>query len=257
MSRAVVTWRGFGRPVAFSKCVEARPSARPRCSHPSREGGFRAGQRLRHDDRHVVRGAHADRENRVADADRLAGLEIELRGRLARRGGGDGELVAHRKFSGLDRLEEEIKRHQLGERRRMAALVGILGVEDSSAFGVDDHAGIARIGDGARLGGGEGRDGDLARRRARGLAGGEEEGEEKKEAGGQNGTCEERLKASYADHRRFSAKRWHIKDFCSINRFFDEAGDFLSAVAGCDMGTAEPHLFPHLGQGEFGDSVGG
>ena len=68
----------------------------------------------------------------------------------------------------------------------MAAGVGVLGIEDTSARRVDDDAGVARIRCGTRLGGGERRDGDRTCRRPARLAGGEEEeGEENKEAGAQ------------------------------------------------------------------------
>ena len=145
MSRAVVTILGSGRPLALVKSVALRPSARPFCRHARGEGGLGAGERLRHDDGHVVRRANAERQDRIAHAYRLAGLQPELRRRLARGAGGDRERVVHRKAPVADRLEEEVERHHLGERGGMARGLGVLFVEDMATRRFDNHAGIARI----------------------------------------------------------------------------------------------------------------
>ena len=101
-------------------------------------------------DRHgdVVGRARDDRLDRVVDGNAVAGFEPELRGLLG--GGVLGDrnlrLQGHRAF--VELLEQQVEGHHLGQRRRVARLVLIGGVEGPTGVGVDDDRREGRIGGG-------------------------------------------------------------------------------------------------------------
>ena len=78
-------------------------------------------------------------------ADGLAGLEIEL-GRILFGGVfGNLQLRVEPDLAGVEALEQEIKRHHLGQRRGMAQGVGVRGFEYGAAIAVDHDRRARRI----------------------------------------------------------------------------------------------------------------
>ena len=133
---------GKSRSVAVDR---ARHAERARLArHHVGEIVFRLADRLADRDRNVVRRTGHDRLDRVLDADRLARVEAELRGLL--RGGvfGDRNLRMERHCALVELFEQEVERHHLGDRSRMAQSVFISRVERPAAVGVDDNRGKRR-----------------------------------------------------------------------------------------------------------------
>ena len=133
---------GKSRSVAVDR---ARHAERARLArHHVGEIVFVMADRLADRDRNVVRRTGHDRLDRVLDADRLARGNAELRGLL--RGGvlGDRNLRAKRHCALVELFEQEVERHHLGDRSRMAQSVFISRVERPAAVGVDDDRGKRR-----------------------------------------------------------------------------------------------------------------
>jgi hypothetical protein len=90
---------------------------------------LRAAERFGDRDRHVVCRAHDDRVDRGLDGDAVAGAQMEL-GRLLRGGvRRNGDVGCQIDLALSQRLEQEVERHHLGERGRMARAVGIGGLQ--------------------------------------------------------------------------------------------------------------------------------
>ena len=113
--------------------------------HLAGEGDLAAGQAFRHDRGYVIGRFHDQREDRLGHADTLALAQAELGVRLAGGARRDLEAVAERYIAVLDRLEQQIQGHHLGERRRVMAVVHVFLVEHGAGIAVDDHGG--RFGD--------------------------------------------------------------------------------------------------------------
>ena len=75
---------------------------------------------------------------------RLAGLESEFRRRLLGGVLGDLERRIEPDLAGFEPLEQQIKRHDLGQRRRMARRVGVRRVQHLAGVAVDDDRGGRR-----------------------------------------------------------------------------------------------------------------
>src|SRR5262249_13195093 len=90
----------------------------------------------------VVCGSGYEPENQVLHRDRFAGPETEFRRRPARRGVRDRQKLIEPKLAGIQCLESQIKRHHLGQRRRIGNRVGILLAQHLAGFGLD-HNGFA------------------------------------------------------------------------------------------------------------------
>ncbi len=112
----------------------------------------------------VVRRLGDQRLDRVLDLDGLIGLEAELHGTLTGGVCGDLERGIELELAGLELLEQQIKRHDLGERGRVARLIGLDCVEHFAGLVVDHDVGVVRPA-GLRL------DGTRPRRRLRLLTG--------------------------------------------------------------------------------------
>ena len=68
------------------------------------------------------------------------GASAEL-GRRLRRGVGRREVLVEPEASGLERLEGQVQRHHLGERRRVVLQVGVVREQDFAGVGVDHEGG--------------------------------------------------------------------------------------------------------------------
>ena len=105
---------------------------------------FVAGDGFRDHDGGVVGRARHQSLDGVFDLDGLARSQAELGGSLL------GGVLGHFHFSvelhlaGLETLEQQIERHDLGERGGMARGVGIVGGERGAGIGVDDDRGESR-----------------------------------------------------------------------------------------------------------------
>ena len=133
--------RHLARIGQAGRIAEDRPRHAQRArlgGHPGGEGVFRTADILADGDGDVIGGAGHHRQDRVTDADRLAGLEAELRWRLVRCMGRDRDGRGERGLAAVERLEQQVERHHLGERGRIALPVGIVGVKDVAGLGVDD-----------------------------------------------------------------------------------------------------------------------
>ena len=95
--------------------------------------------RLGDRDRDVVRRTGHDGLDRVLDADRFARLKAELRGLLRRGVRGDRNLGLKRHRAAIELLEQQVERHHLGDRGRMAQSVLVRRIERLAAIGVDDE----------------------------------------------------------------------------------------------------------------------
>ena len=146
MSCAEVIWRLSGRPLALTKCVWVMPSS---CAFIVIIAAKRllaaAAQLLGHGHRHVVGRDHRDGVHRIVDVDRVAGAKAQLGRRLAGGARRDRDHVALVQPAGRQRLERQVERHDLGDRRRIARRVGPHLVEDLARRGVHHDRGIARL----------------------------------------------------------------------------------------------------------------
>ena len=93
-------------------------------------------------------------KDQVAQRDRLARLSAELARRTARRRGGNRKTPVEPNAALIERLEGQIQRHHLGQRRRIGQLVGTLLAEHLAGIGVKQDPGEDR----------PGRDGSVGRR---------------------------------------------------------------------------------------------
>ena len=118
--------------------------------HLRREGVHRARHALGDGHGDVVGRLHHQHLEGVVEGDLGAGPEAHLRGRLARRAHRDDERRVHGQPAGPHRVERDIDRHQLGQRRGIPDLGRVLLDQHLSAVGVDDE-----IGSGAGGGGGQ------------------------------------------------------------------------------------------------------
>ncbi len=195
MSRAVVTCSRLGRPEALRNTVCDMPSwrallviicAKEASSPPSASASTTAA-------------SLAERVTSAIVASRT--LTVPPGGRPILVGGALSALIDTGRPSPSDRRPEferregEVDRHQLGERRRMAKLVGLIGRELAPARGVEDDVGVAAIDRGiahpARGGGRAhglglaGRRGAFLRRRLRIGVGRQESGNKEERCGKQ------------------------------------------------------------------------
>ena len=106
--------------------------------HQLGESVLAAAEIFGNDDGGVVGGSCHDALDRVFDRDGLAGLEVEL-GRLLF-GGVFGNLQRRIELdlAGVEALEQQIERHDFGQRGRMAQRVGIGCLQYRAAIAVDD-----------------------------------------------------------------------------------------------------------------------
>ena len=127
---------GQPRGVAIDRARHAERVGLAR--HHLGERVFVAADRLGDRDRHVVGRSGHDRLDRILDADRIAGLDAELR-RLLRRGVlGDRDPRLERHCAFVELLEQQVERHHLGDRGRMPRLVFVDRPERPAGVGVDD-----------------------------------------------------------------------------------------------------------------------
>ena len=113
--------------------------------HHLGEARLAAGDMLGHGHGHVVARLGDQRLDGVEQRDLGALLDVELGG-LGRDGvGREADLGAVGEAALLDQLEHEIERHQLGERGRIAQVVGGALVEDAAGVGVDDQHGVPAV----------------------------------------------------------------------------------------------------------------
>ncbi len=105
---------------------------------------FVAGDGFRDHDGGVVGGARHQSLDGVFDADGLARAQAELGRRLL--GGVLGYLHfgVELHLAGFEALEQQIERHDLGQRGRVTARVGIVGGKRRAGIGVDDDRGECR-----------------------------------------------------------------------------------------------------------------
>ena len=97
-------------------------------------------------DRHgdIVRRSRDHGFDRIIDRDGLAGLDAELRWRLLGRMDGDLERRVEPDRAGVEPLEQQVERHDLGQRSRMAQRVGVRRLEHLAGVAVDDDRGRRR-----------------------------------------------------------------------------------------------------------------
>jgi hypothetical protein len=125
--------------------------------HQVGEGGLAAGNPFRHDLAGVVARLDDDAFQQVVETDHR--VDLEEHGRAAARGSAplprrhaDGKLVGELELAGLQALEDDVDRHQFGERCRRHRLLGVLVVEDRAGLVVDDDGFLGRRFQGRRRG---------------------------------------------------------------------------------------------------------
>jgi hypothetical protein len=82
--------------------------------------------------------------DRVLDHERLSRAQAELGRTLRGSMRGHVELAVELELAGLQALEQQIERHDLGERGRMALRIRIGRVQHGAVIGVDHDVRIAR-----------------------------------------------------------------------------------------------------------------
>ena len=115
--------------------------------HLGNEGDVAAGNRLGEHDGDVVGRFDDEGLERGVDGDLGADGEAEVAGRLVGGGLAAGDLLLEGELAGLQGLEREVGRHDLGERGRVPLVVEVLGVEDLAVGRVEQEG---RPRDGAR-----------------------------------------------------------------------------------------------------------
>ena len=109
------------------------------------EALLRLAQRLGDHHGDVIGRFDDQRADRILDADRLAGTQPEPRRRLPRRPFRDFQFGIEAEPPVVDRLEEQIEGHHLGQRRRISARVGVAGAQDIARVRVDDDGRVSRL----------------------------------------------------------------------------------------------------------------
>ena len=104
--------------------------------HQPGEIGFISGKGFGHDDRHVVGRLGDDGADGGLDPDRLARLEPQLGRRLRGGMGRHRHFGRHLDLARLQPLEQQIERHDLGQRGRMARTVGVGRLHHRAGIGV-------------------------------------------------------------------------------------------------------------------------
>ena len=120
-----------------------------RLVHARDERVLAAGDRLGDHDGDVVGRLDDEHLERDVERDRAADRKPELARRLLRRLLRAGDLGVGRDRAGLQRLEGDVGRHQLGQRCREPLGVGILGVQDGAVIGLEDESGAGGSAEGA------------------------------------------------------------------------------------------------------------
>ena len=137
--------RGSGRPDAFWNSVPVMPSLLRLGRHHAREAVFRAADEFGDGRGRIVGRLGDQRIDDRLDADRSAGLDAEL-GRRPRRGmRGERHLGRLLDLARGEPLEDQIERHHLGERGRVARLAGVGRKQRLAGIGVDDDRRIFRV----------------------------------------------------------------------------------------------------------------
>ena len=106
--------------------------------HPGDELGFGSTDLLGDHDGDVVGGFGDQGADGVLDLDGRSRLQTELGGLGARGGLGDRHPVGKLEFALFNGLEHEVKRHNLGQRGRMALLIGAAVMQHLAGLHVDD-----------------------------------------------------------------------------------------------------------------------
>ena len=124
----------------------AKPRARHaeiacRAGHPLGEGVFCLADVFRDGRRDIVRRLDHEGLDGVLDADRRAGLQTQLRRLHAGGMLGNHEATVEFHPPGTQLLEQNVKRHHLGERGRIAVRIGFAGEQDPTGFRIDGDCG--------------------------------------------------------------------------------------------------------------------
>ena len=126
----------------IAECGVAHAQFAGLAGHGRSEGGFAARDMFGDDDGDIIGRFGDESENRRPDIDGLAGAQSELGRRL---GGGvlrNGHPCRQADAAALDLLEEHIESHDLGQRSRVAAGIGIARVKNAVGVHIDDDGGI-------------------------------------------------------------------------------------------------------------------
>jgi hypothetical protein len=89
----------------------------------------------------VVRRLRHHRLDRILDGNGLTGLQAEFCRRLLGGVPGNLERRVELDFARFESLEQQIERHDLGQRRRVARRVGVRRVQHVAGVAVDDNRG--------------------------------------------------------------------------------------------------------------------
>ncbi len=135
---------GVGEAGSVLECGAAHADGAGLAGHHLREGLLIAADRLRDDDSDVIRRLGDEGEDRVLDGDRVARVEADLRGGLARGEGGNRQLGVEPQLAALQLLEEHVERHHLGDRGREARRVGVSRLQNAAGVHIDDDGGVGR-----------------------------------------------------------------------------------------------------------------
>ncbi len=113
--------------------------------HQPGEFLFRSGEMLGDHDRRVIGGFGHQRLDRILDHQRLTGAHPELGRRLDRGMSRHFHLRIEPGPSGFQPLEQQIERHDLGERGGMALRIRLGRMQHVAGIGIDDDVCITRL----------------------------------------------------------------------------------------------------------------
>ena len=140
MSRAVVTCVVVGQPRGIAEGRGGHAELARLARHEPGELLLAAGDMLGNRYGDVVGALGDENLDGIDERDLLALVEIELGGRRRHRVGGKLDLGLVAEPALLDELEGHVDGHHLGQRGRMARLVGGALVQDAAGVGVDRPA---------------------------------------------------------------------------------------------------------------------
>ena len=144
--RRALVWIGQARGVVINRRIHPELTRLP--THLLGEGRFAAAQRFGHHHRRVIRRFGHDAKDQIVHRDGLARHQTELAGSPACRLGGHPQILIKPQLALIERLEGQIKRHHLGQRRRRRWRIGAQFAQHLPGLGVEDDRFVSRRGNG-------------------------------------------------------------------------------------------------------------
>ena len=128
---------GIGKARRVGECRARHAQVTGGAGHAPGEVLLRAGDMLGDGGRDIIGGLHHERPDGGLGRDRLANLHAKLRGRHARRPRRHADGRVEPQPAGIEFLEQDIERHDLGERCGMPRRIGLRGEQYLAVAGIN------------------------------------------------------------------------------------------------------------------------